>query len=212
MRKKKFYIKAVYDHPDRVFPLHGDPDVFRGWIDRLRGPSPLVVEFGAGTGDFLISQTERFPDQFFLAVEVKPDRLYKGFKKAEALGLKNIAFLQADVRQMSAYRLPPVDIIYLLFSDPWPKDRHHLRRLSSEVFLPIYRSHLSDHGSLVLKTDSRPLFEYSLEMFGQHGWRIDASREDFQTPEDEQTAYEKKFRHQKKPIFYVKAFPPRRPG
>ena len=212
MRKKKYFIKVVYDHPDRIFPLHGDPDEFRPWIDHLRGGKPLVVEIGAGTGDFLVEQARMHPEAFFLAVEVKPDRLYKGFQKARELGIENIAFFQADASQLPSYDFPPLETLYLLFSDPWPKDRHQSRRLTSEIFLPIYQSYLSKHGCLILKTDSRPLFDYSVEMLTSNHWNISVRDENVETPENEQTAYEKKFRRQQKPIFYLKANPPRPPG
>lgn len=208
MRKKKFYRQVVYDHPEGVFPLLREPKQFSDWLDSLRHGRPLVLELGAGTGDFLVRQAARIPDQFFLAVESKPDRLYLGFKKSKELNIQNIAFLQADIKHLGRYGLPLVESIYLLFSDPWPKSRHHIRRLSSERFLPIYQDLLKPDGDLILKTDSQMLFDYSVETLTSHHWELEEVVNDFHTPDEEQTAYERKFRQLQKNIWYLKAHPP----
>jgi|CXWL01.1.fsa_nt_gi tRNA (guanine-N7-)-methyltransferase len=208
MRKKKFYRKVVYEHPEGIFPWLQDSKLFRDWLEVMRQGRPLTLELGAGTSDFLIYQAKHFPKRFFLAVESKPDRLFNGFKKAQQQGLANIVFLQADIKHLMRYRLPMLEAIYLLFSDPWPKSRHHTRRLTSQQFLEIYQELLKPHGDLMIKTDSQMLFEYSREVLTNQGWSIEDEQNAFETPEEEKTAYERKFLQQQKNIWYIKAHPP----
>ena len=80
-----------------------------------------------------------------------------------------------DAKNMADYFAPgEVDKIYLNFSDPWPKDRHAKRRLTSPDFMAVYGQILADHGTVEFKTDNKGLFDYSLEAIPEAGWTITA--------------------------------------
>lgn len=208
MRKKSFYNSIVHAYPDRIFVSGLDPATFRAWIDDLRGQKALVLELGMGTGDFLNAQAKNHPGRFFLGVDIKEERVYKAWKKHQEQNIENIAFLQTALRSLPDYELPPIEMLYLLFPDPWPKKRHSKRRLTAASFLAMYRSLLKKEGSLILKTDHLELFEFSLEQFAHGEWRILEEERGYQTPDPEQTAYEKQFLADGKPIYYCRVRSP----
>ena len=126
MRKKRFFRRAVYEYPDRLFVPERNPKKFRKWLSDQIENRPLEVELGMGTGDFLITQALKRPDTFFLGVEIKPDRIYRAMEKAEQLGVENISFLQTPVEKLDEYDFPNIEKLYLFFSDPWPKTTRRL--------------------------------------------------------------------------------------
>lgn len=97
-----------------------------------------------------------------------------------------------------------IEKIYLNFSDPWPKDRHAKRRLTSPDFMKVYDQVLCGDGTVEFKTDNQGLFAYSLEAIPEAGWRIDAFTEDLHhSPMAEgnvMTEYEMKFSAMGNPI------------
>ena len=89
-----------------------------------------------------------------------------------------------------------IDRIYLDFSDPWPKDRHAKRRLTSPIFLEKYDSIFKENANIIMKTDNNPLFEYSLESLQNFGYQIlEQTRDLYQDDlkDNIPTEYEKKF-------------------
>ena len=94
--------------------------------------------------------------------------------------------------------------IYLNFSDPWPKDRHAKRRLTSVQFLERYNQFLKKEGRVIFKTDNRPLFDFSLEQVEEAGWILENHTFDLHHSEyvegNVMTEYETKFVAEGKPI------------
>lgn len=132
-----------------------------------------VVEVGAGTGLFSVELATRYPDEQFVAMDVKADRLQKGAYEAETRGLKNIRFLRARADQLGeAIKARSVQQIWVTFPDPFPKKRSAGRRLMHPTFLYTYTKMLKPGGSLYLKHDSREFFTWSLEQLVACGWDI----------------------------------------
>ena len=107
-------------------------------------------------------------------------------------------------RLADIFKAGEVDKIYLNFSDPWPKDRHAKRRLTSPQFMEVYDQVLSRTGTVEFKTDNKQLFEYSLESVPESGWRIELQTFDLHHSEyaegNVMTEYETKFASEGKPI------------
>ena len=97
-----------------------------------------------------------------------------------------------------------VEKIYLNFSDPWPKDRHAKRRLTSSRFMAVYDQILKSDGTVEFKTDNRELFDFSLQSIPEAGWNIELHTFDLHHSEYAQdnvmTEYETKFSGEGKPI------------
>ena len=97
-----------------------------------------------------------------------------------------------------------VEKIYLNFSDPWPKDRHAKRRLTSPDFMKVYDQVLAKDGRVEFKTDNQDLFTYSLEAIPEAGWTIEAFTRDLHHSDmaegNVMTEYETKFSAMGNPI------------
>jgi len=205
MRKKAHFKKIVHDFPERIFVNQRNPQEFAAWLALQQQDRSLQLELGMGSGDYLIQKALVNPELFFLGLEVKEDRIFKAFLKAERLNCTNIAFLQTSVQKLPEYKLPNIDTVYILFPDPWPKKRHSRRRLTSESFLQLYRSLLESDGKLIFKTDNCPLFDYSKESFEDNNWVICEENDNYLSPPEEQTYYERRFLSESKKINYLRA-------
>ena len=137
----------------RDHPLKGH------WHEKFNGP--IILELGCGKGEYTLELARRNPDKFYIGVDIKGARLWRGAKTATEEGLKNVAFLRTRIEFIGAFFGPgEVSEIWLTFSDPQMKSENS--RLTSPVFLERYRRFLKPGGIVHLKTDSRFLHLYTL--------------------------------------------------
>ncbi|WP_019791767.1 tRNA (guanosine(46)-N7)-methyltransferase TrmB, partial [Streptococcus sobrinus] len=129
--------------------------------------------------------------------------------KVLASGAENIRLLQVDGSSLTNYFADEeIDLLYLNFSDPWPKKKHAKRRLTYKTFLDTYKQILPEHGEIHLKTDNRGLFEYSLASFSQYGMVLKQVWLDLHASDYEgnvMTEYEQKFSDKGQVIYRVEA-------
>ena len=163
----------------------------------------VYLEIGSGKGDFLVNMAVNNPDKFFLGIEKNVTCAGISAKKLFEKEIKNAKLLYRDGQDVvKLLKDKSVAVIFLNFSDPWPKKRHHKRRLTSSIFLEEYRRILKDDGKIIFKTDNIELFNYSLEMFSESHFSIinKDNNYDGHDPFDAQTEYETSFRSQGIPI------------
>lgn len=168
------------------------------------GKAPVWVELGCGKGRFTVETARTSPDALLVAVEVSPDAMITAMERAEAAGLSNVRFLDADAAQITQFFAPgEVGRVYLNFSDPWPASAQAKRRLTHPDFLRRYARVLEPGGQIHFKTDNRNLFEWSLCQFPKAGFTLSEVTRDLhaQGPRGVMTDYEEKFYLQGKPIF-----------
>ena len=187
-----------------------DGALFKGkWETVFDKKRPLYLEIGMGKGDFILENAAAYPDINFLGMELYESVMYRGLQKYEALPepYPNLRFLRGNAEDIPEFFVEEeVDRIYLNFSDPWPKDRHAKRRLTSPRFLEKYYNILSDDGRIEFKTDNTGLFEYSVEVISEsEKWDITALTRDLHKDEvmnknNIMTEYEKKFSAMGNPI------------
>ena len=166
----------------------------------------LYLEIGSGKGDFIVNMAKKFPDLFFLGVEKNVTCCGFAYKKIVSSELNNAKMLFNDVSNVTPLlKDKSVKIIFLNFSDPWPKKRHTKRRLTSEKFLSEYLRILKDDGEIIFKTDNVDLFAYSLENFPLNGFDIISKTDNYDGNDefDTPTEYEKNFREKGTPIHRV---------
>lgn len=169
------------------------------WHDVFANDHPIYIEVGMGKGDFIIENAKRYPDINFIGIEKFPSVMVGAVKKLdECEKLPNLKLLNEDAMILNEiFEENEVSRIYLNFSDPWPKKKHAKRRLTSPTFLPVFQQILKDDGELILKTDNRSLFEYSLISFQQFGMDFHDVCLDLHHSEgyedNIQTEYERKF-------------------
>lgn len=183
-----------------------EPSIHKGtWHQVFENTNPIQLEVGMGKGRFLMELAASNPDINYIGIERYSSVLLRALEKRAQLELSNIYFMCIDAKDMAEIFAPgEVDKIYLNFSDPWPKDRHAKRRLTSPAFLAVYDQILAPEGVVEFKTDNRPLFDYSMEAIPAAGWEIMAHTFDLHHSPMAQgnvmTEYETKFSQMGNPI------------
>lgn len=134
---------------------------------------PMRLEIGCGKGGFICACADSERDTAFLAVERAPNVAVLALEKAKALALSNLRFMLGDAALL-ADALPErfAEVIYLNFSDPWPKRKSERRRLTHAEYLSLYKRLLTERGEIHMKTDNKALFEYSLKTLDENGFEI----------------------------------------
>lgn len=150
------------------------------WHDFLGNNNPIHIEVGMGKGRFLIDLARLHPEINYIGIERYTSVLLRAVQKMQEDELPNVHFLCIDAATLpDIFDRNEVDHIYLNFSDPWPKDRHARRRLTSSEFLARYDLFLAPDGRIEFKTDNQDLFTFSLEEIeSSDKWHLDASTRD----------------------------------
>ena len=151
-----------------------EPEVWKGrWQEVFGRQAPLHIEIGMGKGQFLTALAAEHPDINYIGIEKFSSVLVRAVQKQNELELPNLRLIRMDADSITDVFAPgEVDRIYLNFSDPWPKERHAKRRLTSVEFLRRYENILAKDGHVEFKTDNQPLFEFSLEAAEEAGWKL----------------------------------------
>lgn len=135
--------------------------------------NPIHVEIGMGKGDFIIENAKKYPNINFIGIEKFDSVIVRAVQKLENEEIPNLKLIKIDANEIDDIFDKEISVIYLNFSDPWPKARHAKRRLSSEIFLNKYDSVFIDKKRIIMKTDNRKLFEYSIKSFTDYGYKIE---------------------------------------
>lgn len=132
--------------------------------------APLIVEIGTGLGECIANAAKDDPERNYLAVEVYRPGLAQLMLKVESFGLENVRAIQANAPEVLDVMLPEhsADEIWIFFSDPWHKTRHHKRRLIKESFLDKVAATLKPGGILRLATDWSNYAEQMRELLQAH--------------------------------------------
>ncbi len=182
-----------------------DPLSLKGNYNNLfKNNKPIHLEIGTGKGDFLIGMALKHPEINFIGIEKYDSVLLRAIEKVDAKELDNIFFIREDAMHVDEMFDHEIEEIYLNFSDPWPKDRHAKRRLSSPVFLKKYETIFKDKKLIQMKTDNRLFFEYSLISLVDFGYKIEEISLDLHdnlNVENVKTEYEEKFIKEGKKIY-----------
>lgn len=207
MRKKKNGPARLAACAEYLLTDPADLEVYRECF-------PVELEIGCGKGSFICETAVRHPDRFYIAVELSTDALITALERAKREEIPNLRFINLNAAKLREYfSKGDVSVLYLNFSDPWPKSGHTKRRLTYRSFLELYRSILSNDGKLCFKTDNRPLFDFSVEELTETGWRIEKLTNDLHNSEYNEgnimTEYEKNFSEKGVPINRLEAFPPK---
>ena len=157
--------------------------------------SKIYIEIGMGKGDFIIENAKKYPDINFIGIEKYDSVIVRAIQKSNELELNNLKIIRIDALELDKIFNHEIDMIYLNFSDPWPKDRHAKRRLTSPVFLNIYDKIFKNEGHIIMKTDNINLFNYSLESLEENGYVIKNMTNDLDCFKEDNimTEYERKF-------------------
>lgn len=185
-----------------------EPQKAKGqWSVLFPSPGPVHIEVGMGKGRFIMDMAKLHPEINYVGIEMYDSVLLRAVQKREESNpLSNLYFLRVDARELpEIFEKGEVDKIYLNFSDPWPKDRHAKRRLTSRQFLTRYDQILKKEGTVEFKTDNRELFEFSIREAEESGWKIlvctfDLHKDLKLCRDNVMTEYEEKFSSMGNPI------------
>jgi tRNA (guanine-N7-)-methyltransferase len=130
---------------------------------------PLEIEIGSGKGTFLVQQAEIDPETNFLGFEWAKEFWAYAADRVRRRALKNVKLVHGDATEFLHWRTPSgiARVIHLYFSDPWPKSRHHKRRVVQDRFLEDAHRILTDRGELRIVTDHDAYWSWMEEHFAR---------------------------------------------
>ncbi|MCC2685048.1 MAG: tRNA (guanine-N7)-methyltransferase [Paenibacillaceae bacterium] len=195
-----------------------NPFEYKGrWREFFGNDQPLHVELGMGKGQFISGMCRKHPQSNFIGIDMYDELVRRASVKArrlpgagpdDVLGVPpaNLALVRGNIEQIGDFFADnELTCIYLNFSDPWPKIRHAKRRLTHPRLLEIYRRLLNEHGQIHQKTDSRELFEFSLNSYLEMDMKLQRISLDLHRdgidPDRVMTEYESKFVKRGLPIY-----------
>jgi tRNA (guanine-N7-)-methyltransferase len=165
------------------------------WNKVFNNNNPIYIEIGMGKGKFIRDNAIKYPNINFIGIDKYDTLIYKAIKNID-IDIPNLKLININAENLKDIFDKEIDLIFLNFSDPWPKERHEKRRLTNEKFLKIYELIFKNTNKIILKTDNMSLFEYSLKSLNNYGYIFDNlylnlhsnNKEDIIT-----TEYEEKF-------------------
>ena len=185
-----------------------DPKEYKNkWNKEFGNNNPIYIEIGMGKGDFIIEHAKRFPNINFIGIEKFDSVIVRAIEKVP-VDLPNLRLIRMDAKEIDEVFDKEVERVFLNFSDPWPKKRHHDRRLTSHIFLNKYENIFKKEKEIIQKTDNRDLFEYSVVSLSTFGYKIEDISLDLHNSDYEDiitTEYEKKFVAKGNNIYYLVA-------
>ena len=173
--------------------LLNNPKEYKGKFKELfNNDNPIYLEIGMGKGQFIYQNAKKYKDINFIGIERFDSIMAKAILKMEKLD--NLILIKYDANLIDDLFDHEIDKIYLNFSDPWPKNRHENRRLTSKLFLEKYKNIFKDKEMIEVRTDNRDFFLYSVESLGDMGYLLNDVSFNYQSPDLIMTEYESKFR------------------
>lgn len=181
------------------------------WHELFGNDHPIRIEIGMGKGKFILALAGMHPEINYVGIEKYSSVLVRALEKRHSYEGSNLFFLRMEAEEIAdIFDEGEVDEIYLNFSDPWPKDRHAKRRLTSKEFWARYDRILKADGRVIFKTDNRSLFDFSLEQVAEAGWKLENVTYDLHHSEyvtgNVMTEYEEKFTAKGNPICRLVAY------
>ncbi len=145
--------------------------LFLHWQKNLEARRPLFIDIGCGDGQSTIQLAQWAPNACVIGIETHTPGIVKGLIAAHTQGIKNLSIFQGDFWDLLEAK-PDLtfDRIHLYFSDPWPKSRHHKRRLVQAPFLEALKTHMSSSTILHIATDWSNYAEHIKEVLSQCPW------------------------------------------
>ncbi len=166
-----------------------------------------VIELGMGKGEMITELALMFPKQIFIGVEKYPTVAAIAAKHAKTKKVENFKIICEDVKNLETALKGKVDLVWLTFSDPWPKNRHEKRRLTHINYINIYKKFIAKGGVLKFKTDNDKLFEWTVDHLIENKLTLANITRDFHnhksSKENVMTGYEKKWSSTGKAINYL---------
>lgn len=160
------------------------------WLEITQVNRPIILEVGFGRGDFLLQQAQMYTDKNYIGIEVHRAGIIRVLKSIVTQRIDNLKIIYGDARQLLKLFVSEgsIDAIQILFPDPWPKTRHHKRRLIQPEFISMMHRALKQLGRLHIVTDWDPYARYIMRVLSSQPWQPL-----FDNPINDASKYESKF-------------------
>lgn len=147
------------------------PEGMKGeWHEYFKNDNPITLELACGKGEYSVNLGRQNPNRNFIGVDIKGNRLYTGAKTALEENLNNVAFLRIHIGQITEhFDAGEVEEIWIIFPDPFLRESRAKNRLTHPRFLHLYQKILKPGARINLKTDSKELFDFTLETIAEQG-------------------------------------------
>ncbi len=179
------------------------------WNDFFGNKNPIHVELGTGRGEFIIKMAKKFPNVNFVGIELVDSQLVMATERLKSQSIPNLKLICADASTLDTIFGREIDTIYLTFSEPWPKKIDEKKRFTHYNYLKLYDKVFKKKKHIILKTDNKGLFAYSLETLSQYWYVFDKVSLDLHNDEREisnvMTDFEKNYFEEKRVIYYIDA-------
>ncbi len=150
------------------------PENMKGqWQAFFKNAHPVVLELACGRGEYTVALSKMFPEQNFIGVDIKGNRMYIGAKQALHDQIDNAAFLRTQIIKLPDYFQPgEVNEIWITFPDPHLRTSKAKKRLTHPRFLRLYQQVLSPGGVIHLKTDSPDLYKFTKQVIDLYNLEV----------------------------------------
>lgn len=179
------------------------------WNDLFGNKNPICLELGMGRGNFIIEMAKTYPNINFIGLEINDSQMVMAVNNLKSLKLNNLKLINADAREIDKIFGKEIDTIYLTFSEPWPKRIDETKRFTHVSYLKLYDKIFKKHKHIVLKTDNKGLFAYSLETLSSYWYVFEKVSLDLHNDERNikniMTNYEKQYLKEGRAIYYIDA-------
>lgn len=209
MSKNKLERFAILDRYPHV---HQNPNGLKGnWASQFAHQKSIILELACGKGEYTVDLAERYPDNFYIGIDIKGARIYHGATMALRAGMDNAHFARMQIDHIEEWFAPgEVDEIWITFPDPFLSETKARKRLTHPLFLSRYQRILKPGAIIHLKTDNTLLYEYTLSVLEEYKLPILELTPDlypsalYKEELQVKTTYEKIFHQKGEKIKYIK--------
>ena len=187
-----------------------NPEMYKNkWNDLFGNKNHIKLELGMGRGEFIINMAKTYPNINFIGLELNESQTATAADRLKNISLPNLRLICADARDIDKFFGKEIDTIYLTFSEPWPKKHNEKNRFTHFSYLKLYDKVFKKDKHIILKTDNKGLFAYSLETLSQYWYEFKRVSLDLHNEEEPisniMTDFEKQYYKEGRPIYYVDA-------
>lgn len=194
--ESKFFVKDPYKYKNK-------------WHDLFGNKNSISLELGMGRGDFIINMAKKYPNVNFIGLELYPSQMVMATEKLKSEKITNLKLINDDARNIDKIFGKEISTIYLTFSEPWPKGIDEKNRFTHISYLKLYDKIFKKNKHIILKTDNKGLFAYSLETLSQYWYTFNKVSLDLHHDERQisniMTDFEKQYEKEGRLIYYVDA-------
>ena len=187
-----------------------NPEEFKNkWNNLFENKNPIILELGMGRGEFIIEMAKAYPNNNYIGLELNESQIATAANRLKKENLNNLKMICADAKDIDKFFGKEIDTIYLTFSEPWPKKHNEKNRFTHINYLKLYDKIYKKDKHIILKTDNKVLFAYSLESLSQYWYEFKKVSLDLHHDEDVNnnimTDFEKQYYKEGRIIYYLDA-------